>query len=159
MTTGSGFFVVIFQCFGQISDSPAVTPTKAKKSTGEAVAEESESSTNNVPTSKVSIPHPTISFSSELISPTFCLKEIFFSESNASQSLTTPPKGHYCSCFSYLCSQRNVFLLSLSLFPNQNSDHTRHERTTMCIFTLTQAYGVKAPTRQPVFDLELYCLL
>jgi hypothetical protein len=57
MTTGSGFFVVIFQCSGQISDSSAVTPTKAKKSTGEAVAEESESSTNNVPTSKVSIPH------------------------------------------------------------------------------------------------------
>jgi len=62
MTTGSGFFVVIFQCFGQISDSSAVTPTNAKKSTGEDVAEESESSTNNVPASKVSIPHPTISF-------------------------------------------------------------------------------------------------
>ncbi|XP_059436177.1 probable E3 ubiquitin-protein ligase EDA40 [Corylus avellana] len=35
-----------------ISDPSAVTPAKAKKSTGEAVAEESESSTNNVPTSK-----------------------------------------------------------------------------------------------------------
>lgn len=57
MTTASGFFLVIFQCFGQISDSSAVIPTKAKKSTGEDVAEESESSTNNVPTSKVSIPH------------------------------------------------------------------------------------------------------
>jgi hypothetical protein len=135
MTTGSGFFVVIFQCFGQISDSPAVTPTKAKKSTGEAVAEESESSTNNVPTSKVSIPHPTISCSSELISPTFCLKEIFFSESNASQSLTTPPKGHYCSCFSYLCSQRNVFFTFTFTFPQSEfRPHTPREDNYVYIY-------------------------
>jgi hypothetical protein len=108
MSTGSGFFVVIFQCFGQISDSSAVTPTNAKKSTGEDVAdaEESESSTNNVPTSKVSIPHsPSHKLLFFLTHFPYILLEINFLF--GMQCIST-----IHSCFSYLCSQKRFLHFS-----------------------------------------------